>query len=196
MHLRYIGARRSFADFDIEKSTTVYFNIKFTTTCEAVTIGEIDRLSDLLNLNRRPLMALPRCCNAFSAESSPSRQLSRWCQTLHVGPGVHLAKPGADRIITWSAAAVPGVAAVAAMASYEYAHDLVRRMVGRHSCSHGGAYGRWLIDASSIVILDRRAARRPVLVLARWLPGRCIAANVTCGLDHGLIGAAVASMHQ
>ena len=68
---------------------------------------------------------------------------------------------GADRIIRWSTAfAVLGVAAVAAVASYEHAYDLVR--------AHGetGWTARMvpltvdgLIYASSMVILD--SARRP-----------------------------------
>ena len=79
----------------------------------------------------------------------------------------------ADRAIRWSTApAVLGVVAVAAVASYEHAYDLVR--------AHGES-GRTarvvpftvdgLIYASSMVMLD--AARRKVQVppLARWLLG-------------------------
>jgi hypothetical protein len=102
-----------------------------------------------------------------------------------------------DRIIRWSTAlAVVGVAAVAAVASYEHASALVRE--------HGesGWTGRLipltvdgLIYASSMVMLDsaRRGVRVPVL--ARWLLGlgivATLAANVAHGLGHGLIGAAV-----
>src|ERR1700721_3802071 len=79
----------------------------------------------------------------------------------------------ADRIIRWTTAgAVVGVAAVAAVASYEHASALVR--------AHGesGWTGRLipltvdgLIYASSMVMLDsaRRGVRVPAL--ARWLLG-------------------------
>jgi uncharacterized protein DUF2637 len=105
----------------------------------------------------------------------------------------------ADRVIRWSTAlAVVGVAAVAAVVSYEHASALVR--------AHGesGWTGRLipltvdgLIYASSMVMLDsaRRGARVPAL--ARWLLGlgivATLAANVTHGLGHGIIGAAVAA---
>ena len=105
----------------------------------------------------------------------------------------------ADRVIRWSTAlAVVGVAAVAAVVSYEHASDLVRE--------HGesGWTGRlipltvdWLIYASSMVMLDsaRRDARVPAL--ARWLVGlgivATLAANVAHGLGHGIIGAGVAA---
>jgi hypothetical protein len=105
----------------------------------------------------------------------------------------------ADRIIRWSTAlAVVGVAAVAAVASYEHAYALVR--------AHGesGWVGRMvpltvdgLIYASSMVMLDAARRRTPVPVLARWLLGlgiaATLAANVAHGLGHGLIGAAVAA---
>ena len=103
----------------------------------------------------------------------------------------------ADRIIRWTTAgAVVGVAAIAAVASYEHAGDLVR--------AHGetGWTARLipltvdgLIYASSMVMLDsaRRGLRVPAL--ARWLLGlgilATLAANVAHGLGHGLIGAAV-----
>ena len=105
----------------------------------------------------------------------------------------------ADRAIKWTTAgAVLGVAAVAAVASYEHAYDLVR--------AHGES--GWtahmvpltvdgLIYASSMVMLD--SARRKTLVpaLAQWLLGlgiaATLAANVAHGLGHGLIGAAVAA---
>ena len=105
----------------------------------------------------------------------------------------------ADRIIRWSTAlAVVGVAAVAAVASYEHAFALVRE--------HGEA--GWtarlvpltvdgLIYASSMVMLDSARRRDPVTILARWLLGLGIAAtltaNVAHGLGHGLMGAAVAA---
>lgn len=106
---------------------------------------------------------------------------------------------GADPIIRWSTAfTVLGVAAVAAVASYEHAYDLVR--------AHGesGWTARMvpltvdgLIYASSMVMLN--AARRsiPVPALARWLLGlgiaATLAANVAHGLGHGLVGASVAA---
>jgi hypothetical protein len=106
---------------------------------------------------------------------------------------------GADRIIRWSTAlAVLGVAAVAAVASYEHAYDLVR--------AHGesGWTARLvpltvdgLIYASSMVMLDSARRRAPVPALARWLLGlgiaATLAANVAHGLGHGLTGAAVAA---
>jgi hypothetical protein len=77
----------------------------------------------------------------------------------------------ADAIIRWTAAAaVVGVAAVAAVASYEHAYTLVR--------AHGEA--GWtarlvpltvdgLIYASSMVMLDSARRKMPVPALARWL---------------------------
>src|SRR5215469_3568214 len=106
---------------------------------------------------------------------------------------------GADRTIRWStAAAVIGVAVVAAVVSYEHAYELV----------HGHGETGWtahlipltvdgLIWASSMVMLDsaRRGVRVPAL--ARWLLGlgiaAILAANVAHGLGHGPIGAAVAA---
>jgi hypothetical protein len=105
----------------------------------------------------------------------------------------------ADRIIRWSTAvAVIGVAAIAAVVSYEHAGGLVR--------AHGetGWTARLipltvdgLIYASSMVMLDsaRRGVRVPAL--ARWLLGlgivATLAANVAHGIGHGFIGAAVAA---
>jgi len=102
----------------------------------------------------------------------------------------------ADRVIRWTAAgAVVGVAAVA---SYEHAYALVR--------AHGEA--GWtarlvpltvdgLIYASSMVLLDSARRKVPVPALARRLLGlgiaATLAADVTHGLGHGLIGAAVAA---
>jgi hypothetical protein len=102
-------------------------------------------------------------------------------------------------VIRWSTAlAVLGVAAVAAVASYEHAYDLVR--------AHGEA--GWtarliplmvdgLIYASSMVMLDAAHRTVPVPPLARWLLGlgiaATLAANVVHGLGHGLAGAAVAA---
>ena len=106
---------------------------------------------------------------------------------------------GADRVIRWSTAfAVLGVAAVAAVASYEHAYDLVR--------AHGetGWTARMvpltvdgLIYASSMVMLDSARRKTPVPALAQWLLGlgiaATLAANVAHGLGHGLTGAAVAA---
>ena len=105
----------------------------------------------------------------------------------------------ADRVIRWTTAvAVIGVAAVAAIASYEHVHDLVR--------AHGEA--GWtarlvpltvdgLIYASSMVMLDCARRKVPVPVLAWWRLGlgitATLAANVAHGLGHGLTGAAVAA---
>src|ERR1700742_2935688 len=105
----------------------------------------------------------------------------------------------AERVIRWTTAlAVVGVAAVAAVASYEHAYALVE--------AHGeaGWTGRMvpltvdgLIYASSMVMLDaaRRGTRTPGL--ARGLLGggvvATLAANVAHALGHGLTGAAVAA---
>jgi hypothetical protein len=105
----------------------------------------------------------------------------------------------ADRVIRLTTAgAVIGVAAVAAVTSYEHAYALVR--------AHGDAgwTGRLvpltvdgLIYASSMVILDSARHKTPVPSLARWLLGlgiaATLAANVAHGLGHGLTGAAVAA---
>jgi hypothetical protein len=104
---------------------------------------------------------------------------------------------GTDKAIRWStASAVIGVAAVAAVVSYEHAYALVR--------AHGET--GWtahlipltvdgLIWASSMVMLDSVRRGVPVPSLARWLLGlgiaATLAANVAHGLGHGLIGAAV-----
>lgn len=104
-----------------------------------------------------------------------------------------------DRVIGCSTAiAVLGVAAVAAVASYEHAYDLVR--------AHGEA--GWtahmfpltvdgLVYASSMVMLDSARSNARVPALSRWLLGMGIAAtlaaNVAHGLGHGLIGAALAA---
>ena len=91
-----------------------------------------------------------------------------------------------------------GVAAVAAVASYEHAYALVR--------AHGEA--GWtarlvpltvdgLIYASSMVMLDSARRKTSVPALARWLLGlgiaATLAANVAHGLGHGPVGAAVAA---
>jgi Protein of unknown function (DUF2637) len=105
----------------------------------------------------------------------------------------------ADRVIRWTTAgAVVGVAAVAAVASYEHAYALVR--------AHGETGGRvrlvpltvdGLIYASSMVMLDSARRKVPVPALARWLLGlgiaATLAANVAHGLGHGPSGAVVAA---
>jgi hypothetical protein len=102
-----------------------------------------------------------------------------------------------DKAIRWStAAAVIGVAAVAAAVSYEHAYALVR--------AHGesGWTARLipstvdgLIWASSMVVLDSARRGVPVPSVARWLLGlgiaATLAANVAHGLGHGPIGATV-----
>ena len=106
---------------------------------------------------------------------------------------------GADRTIRWStAAAVIGVAVVAAVVSYEHAYALVS--------AHGetGWTARLipltvdgLIWASSMVLLDSARCGVRVSALARWLLGlgiaATLAANVAHGLGHGPVGAAVAA---
>ena len=79
----------------------------------------------------------------------------------------------ADRVIRWSTTlAVVGVAAVAAVASYEHAYALVR--------AHGetGWTARLipltvdgLVYASSMVMLEAARRTMPVPALARWLLG-------------------------
>jgi hypothetical protein len=105
----------------------------------------------------------------------------------------------ADRVIQWTTAgAVVGVAAVAAVASYEHAYALVRVQ------GEAGWTGRLvpltvdgLIYASSMVMLDSARRKVPVPPLARWLLGlgiaATLAANVAHGLGHGPSGAAVAA---
>jgi hypothetical protein len=93
---------------------------------------------------------------------------------------------------------VAGVAAVAAVASYEHAYALVR------THAEAGWTGRLvpltvdgLIYASSRVMLDSARCKVQVPALARWLLGpgiaATLAANVAHGLGHDLIGAAVAA---
>jgi Protein of unknown function (DUF2637) len=85
-----------------------------------------------------------------------------------------------EHVIRWSTAgAVVGVAAVAAVASYEHAYALVR--------AHGeaGWTGRLvpltvdgLVYASSMVMLHSARRGTPVPALARWLLGLGIAATL------------------
>ena len=96
--------------------------------------------------------------------------------------------PAADRVVRWSTAGVVvGVAAVAAVASYEHAYALVR--------AHGeaGWTGRLvpltvdgLIYASSMVMLDSARRNAPVPALARWLLVLGIAATLAANVAHGL----------
>ena len=89
----------------------------------------------------------------------------------------------AEHVIRWSTAgAVLCVAAVAAVASYEHAYDLVRM--------HGesGWTARMipitvdgLIYASSMVMLDSARRKTPVPTLARWLLGLGIVARSCAG---------------
>jgi uncharacterized protein DUF2637 len=104
---------------------------------------------------------------------------------------------GADNAIRWStAAAVIGVAVVAAVVSYEHAYALV------HAHGETGWTAHLipltvdgLIWASSMVMLDSVRQGVPVPSLARWLLGlgiaATLAANVAHGLGHGPVGAAV-----
>jgi hypothetical protein len=106
---------------------------------------------------------------------------------------------GADRSIRWStAAAVVGVAVVAAVVSYEHAYALV------HAHGETGWTAHLipltvdgLIWASSMVMLDSARRKVPVPALARWLLGlgiaATLAANVAHGLGHGPVGAVVAA---
>jgi Protein of unknown function (DUF2637) len=103
---------------------------------------------------------------------------------------------GTDEVIRWSTAvAVLGVAAVAAVASYEHACDLVR--------AHGESGGTarvvplTVIYASSMVMLDSARWKRSVPALARWLLGlgiaTTLATNVAHGLGQGPVSAAIAA---
>src|ERR1700749_3052493 len=93
----------------------------------------------------------------------------------------------ADRIIRWATAlTVLGVAAVAAVVSYEHARALVR--------AHGesGWSGRLipltvdgLIYASSMAMLDAARRGTPAPSLARWLLGLGIAATLAANVAHG-----------
>jgi hypothetical protein len=76
-----------------------------------------------------------------------------------------------EHVIRWStASAVLGVAAVAAVASYEHAYELI------HAHGETGWTARLvpltvdgLIYASSMVMLDSARRKTPVPALARWL---------------------------
>jgi hypothetical protein len=106
---------------------------------------------------------------------------------------------GIDRAIRLStAAAVLGVAGIAAYVSYGHAYAVMR--------AHGetGITARLepatidgLLWASSMVVLPAAWHRMPIPRLARWLLGLGIAATVTAnmaqGWSHGLVGAVVAA---
>jgi hypothetical protein len=104
----------------------------------------------------------------------------------------------ADRVIRWTTAlAGVGVAAVAAVPSYEHAYALVR------AHCEAGWMGRMvpltvdgLIHAGSMVMLDsaRRGTRVPVL--ARWLLGLGIAATLAAKVAPGLGHAPVRGRRQ
>jgi hypothetical protein len=100
-----------------------------------------------------------------------------------------------EHVVRWSTAAVVvGVAAVAAVASYQHAYALVgahgeagwtRRLV---SLTADG-----LILTSSMVMLDSARQKTAVPALERWLLdlgiGATLAANVAHGLGHGAVAA-------
>ena len=78
----------------------------------------------------------------------------------------------ADRVIRWtSAAAVIGVAAVAAVASYEHAYHLVRARGAGWTVRLVPLTVDGLIYASSMVMLDSAWRAVPVSALTRWLLG-------------------------
>ena len=168
-----------------------------------------------MRLGERPVETESAICTAECLGGRPDHQsrLGFFCPDRHA-PYVHdrhrpdggvsaccwrCAVSGGDRVIRWSTAlAVLGVAAVAAVASYEHAYDLVR--------AHGET--GWtvrmvplmvdgLIYASSMVMLDSARRKTPVPALVRWLLGLGIAAtlsaNVAHGLGHGQVGSAVAA---
>jgi hypothetical protein len=94
----------------------------------------------------------------------------------------------ADRVTRWTTTgAVLSAAAIAAMASYEHAYDIVRM--------HGES--DWtarlvpltvdgLIYASSMVMLDSARRKTPVPALALWLLGLGVAATLAANVAHGL----------
>ena len=106
---------------------------------------------------------------------------------------------GADRVIRWSTAdAVVGVAAVAAVESYEHAYALVRLRgeAGWTARLIPLAVDGLIYASSMVVMLDSARRKMPVPALARWLLGvgiaATLAANIAQGLGHGLAGAAAA----
>jgi Protein of unknown function (DUF2637) len=101
----------------------------------------------------------------------------------------------ADRIFRWSTALAVLVAAVA---SYEHAHDLVRAHGESGWTAHMVPFTvDGLIYASSIAMPDSARRKVPVPPLPRWLLGlgiaATLAANVAHGLGHGPSGAVVAA---
>jgi hypothetical protein len=100
----------------------------------------------------------------------------------------------ADRVIRWTTAvAVIGVAAIAAVVSYEHAGDLVRAHGETGLTAHLIPITvNGLIYVSSMVMLHSARRRVRVPASARWLLGlgivATLAANVAHGLGHGLIG--------
>ncbi|HEY1625571.1 MAG TPA: DUF2637 domain-containing protein [Streptosporangiaceae bacterium] len=97
-----------------------------------------------------------------------------------------------------TAAAVAGVAVVAAVVSYEHAYALVSAHGETGIIAHLEPLTiDGLIFAASMVLLDSARRNLPVPALARWLLGLGIAATLTAnvlhGLSHGPVGAAVAA---
>ena len=104
-----------------------------------------------------------------------------------------------DRLIRITTAlAVVAVAVVAAIISYQHAHELVR--------SHGesGMTARLLpftvdglIWAASMVVLDASRRKQPVPRLAAWSLGAgivaTVGANLAHGIGHGPVGALVSA---
>jgi hypothetical protein len=95
-----------------------------------------------------------------------------------------------DRVIRWSTAgAVLGVAAVAAVASYEHAYDLVRPHCETGWTAHMVPLTvDGLIYASSMVMPDSARRKTPIPPLAQWLLGLGIAANMAHWPAVALVG--------
>jgi uncharacterized protein DUF2637 len=162
-----------------------------------------DRWRDTAGLEARSRRPLPsqviRGAGGFVIRTVCTKKLKRGPSELRVRAWRWYPVTAAERVIRWTTAlAVVGVAAVAAVASYEHAYALVR--------AHGevGWTRRMvpltvegLIYASSMVMLDSARRKTPVPVLARWLLGlgiaATLAANVAHGLGHGPVGAVVAA---
>ena len=106
---------------------------------------------------------------------------------------------GADRAIRVStAAAVLGVAGIAAYVSYQHAFELVRaRGESGLTARLEPATIDGLVYSSSMVILYAARHRLPVPALARWLLAlgivATLAANVAHGWPDGPVGAVVAA---
>jgi hypothetical protein len=97
-----------------------------------------------------------------------------------------------------TASAVTGVAAVAAVVSYEHAYALVSAHGESGIIAHLEPLTiDGLILAASMVLLDTARRGEAAPALARWLLGlgiaATLAANVMHGLAHGPVGTAVAA---